>query len=63
MKSFLPAKKKKAILSAIAAGMCASGLLMPQNAEAVEQFDIGWDGKTLFNIKLKLPTPITGGDP
>ena len=51
MKSFLSAKKKKAILSAIAAGMCASGLLMPQNAEAVEQFDIGWDGKTLFNIQ------------
>lgn len=34
MKSFLSARKKKAILSAIAAGMCASGLLMPQKAEA-----------------------------
>lgn len=28
----------------------ATGLL-PQSAKAGEQFDIGWDGKTLFNIK------------
>lgn len=51
MKIFLSARKKKAIISALAAGMCVSGLFMPQSAEAAEQFDIGWDGKTLFNIK------------
>ena len=50
MKSFLPARKKKAILSAIAAGMCVSGLLMPQNAEAMEQFYIDWGGKTIFDV-------------
>lgn len=46
MKNFLSARKKKAIIVAVAAGICFSG-----SAEAVEQVNIGWDGKTLFNIK------------
>ncbi len=51
MKKLLSASKKKAILFAVAAGICVSGAVLPQPAEAVEQFDIGWDGKTLFNVK------------
>ena len=51
MKKLLSARKKKAILYAVAAGICVSGAVLPQPAEAVEQFDIGWDGKTLFNVK------------
>ena len=47
MKKFLSARKKKAIISAVAAGICFSG----GNVEAVEQFNIDWDGKTLFNVK------------
>ena len=50
MKDFLSAKKKKAIISAVAAGICFSGFL-PKNAEAVEQFNIDWDGKNIFNVK------------
>ena len=46
MKKFFSNRKKKAIISAVAAGICFSG-----NAEAVEQFNIDWDGKTLFNVK------------
>ena len=51
VKSLLSARKKKAILYAVAAGICVSGAVLPQPAEAVEQFNIDWDGKTLFNIK------------
>lgn len=51
MKKLLSARKKKAILFAVAAGICVSGAVLPQPAEAVEQFNIDWDGKTLFNIK------------
>ena len=51
MKKLLSARKKKAILYAVAAGICVSGAVLPQPAEAVEQFNIDWDGKTLFNIK------------
>ena len=51
MKKLLSASKKKAILYAVAAGICVSGAVLPQPAEAVEQFNIDWDGKTLFNIK------------
>ena len=51
MKKLLSARKKKAILFAVAAGICVSGTVLPQPAEAVEQFNIDWDGKTLFNIK------------
>ena len=47
MKKFLSARKKKAILSAVAAGICFSG----GNVEAVEQVNIDWNGKTLFNVK------------
>ena len=50
-KRMVSARKKKAILYAVAAGICVSGAVLPQPAEAVEQFDIGWDGKTLFNVK------------
>lgn len=46
MKNFLSARKKKTIVAAVAAGICFSG-----SAEAVEQFNIDWDGKTIFNIK------------
>ncbi|MBQ7630258.1 MAG: hypothetical protein IJS81_08625, partial [Selenomonadaceae bacterium] len=35
----------------MAAGICVSGTVLPQPAEAVEQFNIDWDGKTLFNVK------------
>ncbi|WP_026767672.1 autotransporter outer membrane beta-barrel domain-containing protein [Selenomonas ruminantium] len=51
MKKLLSARKKKAIIYAVAAGICVSGTVLPQPAEAAEQFDIGWDGKTLFNVK------------
>ena len=51
MKKNLSARKKKAILSAMVAGFCFSGPVLPQTAEAVEQFNIGWDGKTVFNVK------------
>ncbi|WP_029544661.1 autotransporter domain-containing protein [Selenomonas sp. AB3002] len=51
MKSFLPARKKKAILSTVLAGISVCGVTLPQTAEAMEEFDIGWDGKTLFNIQ------------
>ncbi|MBR4014918.1 MAG: hypothetical protein IKI88_01775, partial [Anaerotignum sp.] len=51
MKKLLSARKKKAILYAVAAGICVSGAVLPQPAEAVEQFNIDWDGKTLFNKK------------
>ena len=51
MKKLLSARKKKAILYAVAAGICVSGAVLPQPAEAVEQFNIDWDGKTVFNIK------------
>lgn len=51
MKKLLSARKKKAILFAVAAGICVSGAVLPQPAEAVEQFNIDWDGKTVFNIK------------
>ena len=37
MKSILSARKKKAILSAIAAGICFGGTLLPKTAEAVER--------------------------
>ena len=47
MKKFLSARKRKAIISAVAAGICLSG----GNAEAVEQFNIDWDGKNIFNVK------------
>ncbi len=47
MKKFLSARKKKAIIATVAAGICLSGV----NAEAVEQFNIDWDGKTIFNVK------------
>ncbi len=47
MKKFLSARKKKAIIATVAAGICLSG----GNAEAVEQFNIDWDGKTIFNVK------------
>jgi len=51
MKKLLSARKKKAILYAVAAGICVSGTVLPQPAEAVEQFDIDWDGKNIFNVK------------
>ncbi|MBQ1460949.1 MAG: hypothetical protein IIZ16_02850, partial [Selenomonas sp.] len=51
MKKLLSARKKKAILYAVAAGICVSGAVLPQPAEAVEQFNIDWDGKTVFNVK------------
>ena len=51
MKNFLSACKKKALSSAVAVGICFSSLFLPKNAEAVEQFNIDWDGKTLFNVK------------
>ncbi|MBQ3646793.1 MAG: autotransporter domain-containing protein [Synergistaceae bacterium] len=51
MKKLLSAMKKKAILYAVAAGICVSGTVLPQPAEAVEQFDIDWDGKNIFNVK------------
>ncbi|SFH80496.1 Uncharacterized conserved protein, contains a C-terminal beta-barrel porin domain [Selenomonas ruminantium] len=51
MKKLLSARKKKAILYAVAAGICVSEAVLPQPAEAVEPFNIDWDGKTVFNVK------------
>ena len=51
MKNFLSSKKKKALISSVAAGICFSGIFLPESAEAVEQFNIDWGGKTLFNVK------------
>ena len=51
MKNFLSARKKKSLISAITAGICFSGIFLPENAEAVEQVTIDWDGKPIFNIK------------
>lgn len=44
-------RKKKAILSAVAAGVWFSGLFLPQTAGAVDQVTIGWDGKAVFDVK------------
>ena len=46
MKKFFSSRKKKAIISAVAAGICFSS-----NVEASEQFNIDWDGKNIFNVK------------
>ena len=51
MTKFFSAIKKKALISAVAAGICFSGIFLPESAEAVEQFNIDWNGKTIFNIK------------
>ena len=51
MKNFLSSKKKKSLISAVTAGICFSGIFLPESAEAVEQFNIDWGGKTLFNVK------------
>ena len=51
MKNLLSARRKKAILSAIAAGFCFGNVFLPKNAEAMEQFNIGWDDKDLFDVQ------------
>ena len=50
-KRMVSARKKKAILSAVAAGVWFSGLFLPQTAGAVDQVTIGWDGKAVFDVK------------
>ena len=62
MKKLLSASKKKAILYAVAAGICVSGTVLPQPAEAMEQFDIDWDGKNIFNVKILFLIPILIGE-
>ena len=50
MKKFLSAKKKKSLIAAITAGICFSGIFLPESAEAVDQVTIDWDGKPIFNV-------------